>query len=162
VGATLRQERGNIPETVASVETKRKDFLAMKPFAPVFLIAITLSLAAAQPDVHVWEKVELTFHAANHYANPYTNVEVWVGLKGPGFDQRCFGFWDGSNVFRVRVLATQGSAPEAKIALFRSLFRGREDVYPRRFESRKTGRTGYQPACANEWVRGLCDKPRIK
>jgi hypothetical protein len=42
------------------------------------------------------------------------------------------------------------------------LFRGREDVYPRRFESRKTGRAGYQPACANEWVRGLCEKPRIK
>jgi len=42
------------------------------------------------------------------------------------------------------------------------LFRGREDVYPRRFESRKTGRAGYQPACANEWVRGVCEKPRIK
>ena len=42
------------------------------------------------------------------------------------------------------------------------MFRGREDVYPRRFESRKTGRAGYQPACANEWARGLCDKPRIK
>ena len=42
------------------------------------------------------------------------------------------------------------------------MFRGREDVYPRRFESRKTGRAGYQPACANEWVRGVCDKPRIK
>ena len=35
-------------------------------------------------------------------------------------------------------------------------------MYPRRFESRKTGRAGYQPACANEWVRGVCDKPRIK
>ena len=31
-----------------------------------------------------------------------------------------------------------------------------------RFESRKTGRAGYQPACANEWVRGLCEKPKIK
>jgi superfamily II DNA or RNA helicase/very-short-patch-repair endonuclease len=59
-------------------------------------------------------------------------------------------------------LVTQGSAPAAKISLFRSLFRGREDVYARRFESRKTGRTGYQPACANEWARGLCDKPRTK
>ena len=49
-----------------------------------------------------------------------------------------------------------------KIALFRSLFRGREDVYPRRFESRRTGKTGYQPVCANEWVRGICEKPRIK
>jgi len=54
------------------------------------------------------------------------------------------------------------SSAEAKITLFRSLFRGREDVYPRRFESRKTGKFGYQPACANEWVRGLCEKPRIK
>jgi superfamily II DNA or RNA helicase len=35
-------------------------------------------------------------------------------------------------------------------------------VYPRRFESRKTGRSGYAPACANEWVRGVCEKPRIK
>ena len=40
------------------------------------------------------------------------------------------------------------SAPEDKIALFRSLFRGREDVYPRRFESRRTGKTGYSPVCA--------------
>ena len=48
-----------------------------------------------------------------------------------------------------------------KIALFRSLFRGREDVYPRRFESRRTGRGGYAPACGNEWVRGICEKPRI-
>ena len=56
----------------------------------------------------------------------------------------------------------QTSSPLAKIALFRSLFRGREDVYPRRFESRKTGRSGYAPACANEWVRGVCEKPRIK
>ena len=54
------------------------------------------------------------------------------------------------------------SLPEAKIALFRALFRGREDVYPRRFESRKTGKTGYQPVCANEWVQGVCEKPRIK
>ncbi len=62
----------------------------------------------------------------------------------------------------VEELVTNPSPSAAKIKLFRSLFRGREDVYPRRFESRKTGRGGYQPACANEWVRGLCEKPRIK
>lgn len=54
------------------------------------------------------------------------------------------------------------SPPEVKIALFRSLFRGRDDVYPRRFESRTTGKSGYSPACGNEWVRGICEKPRIK
>ncbi len=54
------------------------------------------------------------------------------------------------------------SPPEAKIALFRALFRGRDDVYARRFENLRTGRSGYSPACGNEWVRGVCDKPRIK
>src|SRR5437667_8373100 len=57
---------------------------------------------------------------------------------------------------------TKNSAPAAKIELFRSLFRGREDVYPRRFESRRTGKSGYAPACGNEWIRGVCEKPRIK
>jgi len=59
-------------------------------------------------------------------------------------------------------MITQHSSPAAKISLFRSLFRGREDVYPLRFESRRTGKAGYAPACANEWVRGVCEKPRIK
>jgi hypothetical protein len=74
-------------------------------------------------------------------------------------------FW---NLHLTRAVLTslssvsQSSSPEAKIALFRSLFRGREDVYPRRFENRKTGKAGYAPACANEWVRGICEKPRVK
>jgi hypothetical protein len=53
----------------------------------------------------------------------------------------------------------QQSSPDEKIALFRSFFRGRDDVYPRRFESRKSGKIGYQPACAtNKWAKRLCDK----
>lgn len=62
----------------------------------------------------------------------------------------------------LRLIVNQQCSSEAKVALFRSLFRGREDVYPRRFESRKTGKSGYAPACGNEWVRGVCEKPRIK
>ncbi len=50
---------------------------------------------------------------------------------------------------------------EDKIALFRRLFRGREDVYPRRWESAK-GTSGYSPACGNEWKPGICRKPRVK
>jgi len=53
------------------------------------------------------------------------------------------------------------SPPEVKIALFRSLFRGREDVYAKRFESKKTGKSGYQPVCRNEWVQGICEKPKV-
>jgi hypothetical protein len=51
---------------------------------------------------------------------------------------------------------------QAKIELFRSLFRGRSDVLPLRWENSKAGRSGYAPACANEWKRGLCEKPRVK
>lgn len=47
-----------------------------------------------------------------------------------------------------------------KVALFRSLFRGREDVFPRRWENPKTGRSGYSPACANEWDADLCEKKK--
>jgi superfamily II DNA or RNA helicase len=55
------------------------------------------------------------------------------------------------------------SSPSAhKVALFRALFAGRSDVFPVRWENRKTGRSGYSPACANEWAKGLCGKPRVK
>ena len=49
---------------------------------------------------------------------------------------------------------------EEKVRLFRSLFRGREDVFARRWESRRTGKAGYSPACANEWDPVLCGKAR--
>ena len=49
-----------------------------------------------------------------------------------------------------------------KVALFRRLFRGRTDVYPIRWESKTTGKSGYAPACGNEWLAGVCEKPRIK
>ena len=48
------------------------------------------------------------------------------------------------------------------MALFRRLFRGRTDVYPIRWESKTTGKSGYAPACGNEWLAGVCEKPRIK
>jgi hypothetical protein len=60
-------------------------------------------------------------------------------------------------------LATTKALSNAeKVDLFHSLFRGRDDVFPRRWENSKTGKVGYAPACRNEWVRGICEKPRIK
>ena len=58
------------------------------------------------------------------------------------------------------VTSTLGS--REKIALFRRLFQGRTDVYPIRWESKTSGKSGYSPACANEWRAGVCEKPRIK
>jgi superfamily II DNA or RNA helicase len=52
--------------------------------------------------------------------------------------------------------------PDAKVKLFRKLFHGRDDVYPVRWEGQQSGKVGYSPVCANEWRRGVCEKPRIK
>jgi len=49
-----------------------------------------------------------------------------------------------------------------KVKLFRSLFRGREEVFPTRFMSKKTGKPGYAPACRNKFVRGVCELPKVK
>ena len=79
----------------------------MKKLFCALVLTTAATFSSAWAEVHVWEKVELTFEARNHYSNPYTDVQVWVDLKGPRFDKRCYGFWDGGNVFRVRVMATQ-------------------------------------------------------
>ncbi|HAN09788.1 MAG TPA: helicase [Clostridiales bacterium] len=52
------------------------------------------------------------------------------------------------------------SEPAEKVKLFMSLFRGREDVYAKRWESKKTGKFGYSPVCLNEWRDGVCIKPK--
>ena len=57
---------------------------------------------------------------------------------------------------------TERSPACEKVSLFRSLFRGRDDVYPRRWENARTGKSGYAPACGNEWKPQICGKPRIK
>ena len=56
---------------------------------------------------------------------------------------------------------TNGLSTQQKVTLFRQLFRGREDVYALRWHSERSGRSGYAPACANEWREGVCEKPRV-
>jgi superfamily II DNA or RNA helicase len=66
-----------------------------------------------------------------------------------------------SQVLNAASTATALSNAE-KVTLFRSLFRGRDDVFPLRWENSNSGKAGYSPACHNEWVRGICEKPRVK
>ena len=59
--------------------------------------------------------------------------------------------------------ATDSAWPsQRKLVLFASLFRGREDIFPTRWEKPEKGRSGWAPRCSNEWVRGVCAKPRVK
>ena len=50
------------------------------------LWAISFLLAAVpafSQTVHVWEKVEIVLTSGKSFANPYTDVDVWVLLTGP-------------------------------------------------------------------------------
>ena len=58
-------------------------------------------------EIHLWETFEIVLYAEGKYENHYTDVCVWAHLKGPDFDKKCFGFWDGDNVFRIRVTAVR-------------------------------------------------------
>ena len=42
------------------------------------------------------------------------------------------------------------------------VFKGRTDLYAKRWTSNKTGKSGYSPVCKNEFSTYKCDKPRIK
>ena len=53
---------------------------------------------------------------------------------------------------RLLPLLPEAARPETsaeKVALFRQLFRGRDDLYPKLWTNTTTGRKGYAPACAN-------------
>ena len=50
---------------------------------------------------------------------------------------------------------------QEKLTFFGGLFRGREDVFALRWESKK-GTAGYSPACAHEWDPAFCNKPKTK
>lgn len=69
------------------------------------------------------------------------------------------------------IAASQSSKPMAstihlslqeKVELFQSLFKGREDVFARRWYSDTTKKSGYQPVCEREWNREFCDKRKYK
>lgn len=57
--------------------------------------------------------------------------------------------------------ADASSSADAKIALFRTLFAGREDVYAKRWVSAKSGRTGWSPAEDNPFDKNKAEEDRV-
>ncbi|MDP2647163.1 MAG: hypothetical protein Q8P24_19690 [Desulfobacterales bacterium] len=49
----------------------------------------------------------------------------------------------------------------SKIKLFMSLFKGRDDVYTKKWESSKIAKSGFSPVCLNQWMIGVCGKPKV-
>ncbi len=68
---------------------------------------------------------------------------------------------DESNNVKPHANITSASDSISKIRLFMSLFRGRNDVYARRWENKNKGTSGYAPVCLNQWQPGVCGKPKI-
>ena len=71
--------------------------------------------------------------------------------------------WEGNPVSPERTAPVHThSSTQEKIEYFLSMFKGRGDVYARRYQSTKTGKSGYTPVCKNEWQPGMCDKKKHK
>lgn len=51
---------------------------------------------------------------------------------------------------------------EQKVKIFMEIFKGRTDLYAKRWTSNKTGKSGYSPVCKNEFSNYKCDKPKVK
>jgi hypothetical protein len=72
----------------------------------ILIIIFCTPVLKSQKTIHTWETVELNFTSEEHYENPYKDVDIWIELKGPGFEKKVWGFWDGGNSYIVRLVAT--------------------------------------------------------
>ncbi len=70
-------------------------------------VSFTITSVYANKSVRTWEMQEIVLEAEGKYDNYYTEVTCWIDLKGPDFDKRVYGFWDGGNIFKIRVVATK-------------------------------------------------------
>ena len=89
----------------------------MKKFPPFKIVVMSITMliftsmacknkSTDKNALHTWEMKELTFHAEKKYNNYYTDVTFWIDLEGPDFSKKVYGFWDGEDIFKVRVVAT--------------------------------------------------------
>jgi len=71
------------------------------------VISINAQTSGNNSVLHVWEVKEIELNCSQKHDNYYTAVTCWVDLKGPNFLKRVYGFWDGDNTFKIRIVATE-------------------------------------------------------
>jgi hypothetical protein len=81
--------------------------------------------------------------------NTFAGITAQDTLEEESIDRNCFSDVDSQ------------SDTLSKINLFMSLFKGRDDVYAKRWENKIKETSGYSPVCLNQWQKGVCDKPKI-
>ena len=90
------------------------------------------------------------------------NEELKLLLHAHGIEYKPKHAEEKDGVYSPLTFPSVKLSIEERVAIFHSLFKGREDVYARRWFSKTTGKSGYQPVCINEWRRGVCDKKKFK
>jgi hypothetical protein len=100
------------------------------------------------------QRLELTGVQYYQQGEPTSISTVEYNNKGYSSLFRPFPVKEGEIPYKI-------SISDENVQLFISLFKGRADVYAKRWENRQ-GRSGYSPSCRNEWVREICRKPYIR
>lgn len=68
----------------------------------------------------------------------------------------------GKQPEKIKIESNKAISNEEKIKIFMNVFKGRTDVFAKRYISKKTGKVGYAPVCKNEFNKFKCDKPKVK
>ena len=68
----------------------------------------------------------------------------------------------GKQPEKIQIESNKAISNEEKIKIFMNVFKGRTDVFAKRYVSKKTGKAGYTPVCKNEFNKYKCDKPKVK
>ncbi|MCJ7449151.1 MAG: DUF4038 domain-containing protein [Bacteroidales bacterium] len=86
-------------------------FLNLFSYCIVFLFFPSADIVKARAnnssDIHTWEMHEIVLKAEKVYENYYTDVTCWIDLEGPDSSKRIYGFWDGDNIYVIRIVATK-------------------------------------------------------
>jgi superfamily II DNA or RNA helicase len=104
------------------------------------------------------------YHEVERLKQPLTDEIIVICIDEDGTRYACpVSRWDEYSAPDTALSFSDAkvnnhSATSEKIKLFRSLFRGREDVYAKRYYNFKSRSGKYALACKNEWASGVCDK----
>jgi hypothetical protein len=163
----------NIKAKIALLDAEKEQLLKKLCNIEKETVSSTDSLSAilenpSKQPISLDKKLEFTPLEKTADFNPVRNPALLRNVISNGVNQRSSPIEaDGgikptsAQTVRERSSLT-GFTQEQQIKLFRSLFRGRDDVHARLWVSRKTGESGYSPVCKNEWVPKVCQKPVMK
>jgi hypothetical protein len=132
-------------------------------------MACTWSMGIAMDYKELLEKYNLLLGEVNRLAEENSQLKAQLGLtksETPQINASSIkseiNYRDDESInsdYFSNVNNTSDSL--VKISLFMSLFKGRDDVYAKRWENKNKGTSGYSPVCLNLWKAGVCGKPKI-